>query len=177
LPEQLKKSRTYILRTALRDKDTGYLLPLEAQHKLSESDLKLRWNEDKQTWEGTDDPKLWTMFKPFKDRGPGEWAFGNSYNLEVDPGDLKPGVIVTMAPMQLRPFKDKEGKWHLTSQHPIAKNLKPAGSPIGTVQDALVAHGMDPSKYSPWAVSTIKMVRKMGLKELIGKSFKVLRRI
>jgi len=177
LPERLKKSRTYILRTALRDKDTGYLLPLEAQHKLSESDLKLRWNENKQIWEGTDDPKLWTMFKPFKDRGPGEYAFGNSYNLEVDPGDLKPGVIVTMAPMQLRPFKDKEGKWHLTSQHPIAKNLKPAGSPVGTVQDALVAHGMDPSKYSPWAVSTVKMLKKMGLKELIGKSFKVLRRI
>ena len=177
LEKQLAASNTYILRIALKDKETGYLLPIEAQHKLTSSDLHLRWNEAKQTWEGTDDPSLWTMFRPFKDRKPGQYAFGNSYNLEIDKNELKPGVIITMAPMQIRPFKGDDGKWHITFQHPISKNTETPDNPIGTVQDALIAHGLDPSKYRPLAVSSVKVLRHYSPAELIGKSFKVIRRI
>lgn len=177
LKKQLAESNTYILRTALKDKKTGYLLPVEAQHKLTESDLHLTWNTVKQTWEGTDDPSLWTMFKPFKDRKPGEYAFGNSYNLEIDKSQLKPGVIVTMAPMQIRPFKGGDGKWHIAFQHPISKNTKTPDNPIGTVQDALIAHGLDPNKYKPLAVSGIKMLKKKSVADLIGKTIQVIRRI
>ena len=150
LREGLRESRTYQLRLALLDEETGNLVPVEAKKRLSERDLRLDWDEDDQKWTGTDDPKLWTMFPPFTHRKAGGYAYGNSYNIRLE-RDPEPGEILTVAPMELTPFRDEAG-WHLTWQHPIPRNMKPKGKPVGTIQAALAAHGLDPEKYRPWAV-------------------------
>ncbi|MEN3051288.1 MAG: hypothetical protein ABC596_05700 [Candidatus Methanosuratincola petrocarbonis] len=148
LPKSLQESNTYQCRLALLDEETGDLVPIETRHKLTEKDLELKWNEKDQQWEGTSDPSYWTMFKPFQDRAKGEYAFGLSYNISLDEPP-KPGDVLTVAPMELTPFKDEEG-WHLTWQHPIPRSLKKGGL-IGTIQAALIARKKDPEQHKPWA--------------------------
>jgi len=153
LPKLLEKSNTYIFRCALRsEEDPNLWLPLEGDHELSESDLKLDWDEEKQTWKGTDDPKYWTMLPGWPERKAGELAYGNTYACKVeDPSWLKKGLVITVRPAELRPFKGEDGKWHISWQHPLSPNPKEPGSPIGSVEAALRAYKLDPKDFRPLA--------------------------
>jgi len=139
LPQQLKASSTYIFRVALRDEKTGKLVPLEAQTKLTEKQLRLDWDEERQRYIGTDDPKLWMMFFGFEHRGPGEFAYANTYALRLD-APPKEGDVVVVTPVKLRPFIDKEGNWHLAWMFPRAKQVKRQAK-AGSLQAALKAFG------------------------------------
>ena len=132
---------TYIFRVALRDEASGKYVPIEAKKKLTERDLRFTWNEEKGTWEGTDDPSIWTMFWDLPHRGPGEYAYGNSYAVKTDMKP-KPGMVLTVAPMEMTYFEDEDGL-HVTWQHPIPVGLKERGSPVSTVQAAFAAHRKD----------------------------------
>ena len=153
LPKLLEKSNTYIFRCALRsEEDPNLWLPLEGDHELSESDLKLDWDEEKQTWKGTDDPKYWTMLPGWPERKAGELAYGNTYACKVeDPSWLKKGLVITVRPAELRPFKGEDGKWHISWQHPLSPNPKEPGSPVGSVEAALRAYKLDPKDFQPLA--------------------------
>jgi len=153
LPKLLEKSNTYIFRCALRsEEDPNLWLPLEGDHELSESDLKLDWDEEKQTWKGTDDPRYWTMLPGWPERKAGELAYGNTYACKVeDPSWLKKGLVITVRPAELRPFKGEDGKWHISWQHPLSPNPKEPGSPIGSVEAALRAYKLDPKDFQPLA--------------------------
>jgi len=153
LPKLLKKSNTYIFRCALRsEEDPSLWLPLEGDHELSESDLKLDWDEEKQTWKGTDDPEYWTMLPGWPERKAGELAYGNTYACKVeDPSWLKKGLVITVRPAELRPFKGEDGKWHISWQHPLSPNPKEPGSPIGSVEAALRAYKLNPKDFQPLA--------------------------
>jgi len=146
--ELREASKTYQLRVALKDEDTGRLIPVEAFKRLGEKDVKLDYDEKEQTWTGIEDPKLWVMFPPFKDRKVGELAYGNTYNIALD-APPQNGQIATVAPMEVTIFT-QDGKAHVSFQHPRAKNLKPKGSPVGTIQSALIAHNKKPGGYGPW---------------------------
>ncbi|MEM4531538.1 MAG: MBL fold metallo-hydrolase [Thermofilaceae archaeon] len=134
----LQLSDTYILRVALKDEKTGKLVPIESKKKLTERDLEFKWNEEKQVWEGTDDPKIWKMFFGIPHRGKGEYAYGNTYAVGLDEPP-KPGMVVTVSPMELTTFEDEDGL-HISWQHPIPVSVKEPGSPVGTVQAAFAAH-------------------------------------
>jgi len=153
LPKLLEKSNTYIFRCALRsEEDPNLWLPLEGDHELSESDLKLDWDEEKQTWKGTDDPKYWTMLPGWPERKAGELAYGNTYACKIeDPSWLKKGLVITVRAAELRPFKGEDGKWHISWQHPLSPNPKEPGSPIGSVEAALRAYKLDPKDFQPLA--------------------------
>jgi len=153
LPKLLEKSNTYIFRCALRsEEDPNLWLPLEGDHELSESDLRLDWDEEKQTWKGTDDPKYWTMLPGWPERKAGELAYGNTYACKVeDPSWLKKGLVITVRPAELRPFKGEDGKWHISWQHPLSPNPKEPGSPVGSVEAALRAYKLDPKDFQPLA--------------------------
>jgi len=153
LPKLLEKSNTYIFRCALRsEEDPNLWLPLEGDHELSESDLKLDWDEEKQTWKGTDDPRYWTMLPGWPERKVGELAYGNTYACKVeDPSWLKKGLVITVRPAELRPFRGEDGKWHISWQHPLSPNPKEPGSPIGSVEAALRAYKLDPKDFQPLA--------------------------
>jgi len=139
LPKQLEASSTYIFRVALRDEKTEQLIPLEAQTKLTEKQLHLDWDEERQRYTGTDDPELWTMFFAFEDRGPGEFAYANTYALKLDTPP-RAGDVVVVTPAKLRPFIDKEGNWHLAWMFPRAKQVKRQAK-AGSLQAALKAFG------------------------------------
>lgn len=130
-------SGTYIFRIALLDEKTGKFVPIEAKKKLTERDLEITWNEAEQRWEGTDDPRLWTMFFGLDHRGVGEYAYGNTFAVSSDMKP-QPGAILTISPMEITTWSD-EGL-HISFQHPIPVGLKAPGHPVGTVQAAFAAH-------------------------------------
>ena len=139
--KNLEWTDTYIFRVALLDEATGKFVPVESKKKLTERDLRFTWNEEKGTWEGTDDPEIWTMFWNLPHRGPGEYAYGNSYAVKVDQAP-KPGMVLTVAPMEMTYFEDEDGL-HISWQHPIPVSLKEKGAPVSTVQAAFLAHRKD----------------------------------
>lgn len=141
---------TYICRVGLRDEKTGKIIPIDSRKKLTERDLKLAWNEEKQIWEGTDDPEIWTMFFDLPHRERGNYAYGNTYALRLDTKP-KEGMVVTVAPMEFTLWTDEEGKARISFQHPIATGTKEPGSPVSTIQTALAVHGKEEPKV-PWAV-------------------------
>jgi len=142
--ENLEWTDTYILRLGLIDEATGKIVPIEAKKRLTEKDLKLDWDEEKQTWIGLDDPEIWTMFFSLPHRGPGELAYGNSYAIKLS-SPPQEGMILTVAPMELTTFEDEDGV-HISWQHPIPVGIKERGSRVGTVQAAFIAHGKEPPK-------------------------------
>ena len=141
--KNLEWTDTYICRLGLLDEKTGKIVPIEAKKKLTEKDLKLDWDEDKQAWTGLDDPNVWTMFFGIPNRGPGEYAFGNSYATKFS-SPPKPGTILTVAPMEITTFEDEKGDIHVSWQHPIPVSIKDPGSRIGTIQAAFFAHRKEP---------------------------------
>jgi hypothetical protein len=136
LEKSLKESQTYIFRVALRHKD-GWV-PLESDKILAPGDLKLTWDEERQKWKGLDDPKYWTMFDPFPHRGHGEYAYANTYAIKCEEPPKK-GQVVTVAPMELRPFKKEDGTWGLAWMFPRVRNLKDVGDPVSTLEAAFYA--------------------------------------
>lgn len=149
VPELLERSNTYQLRVALLDEESGLYVPLQAQKRLTAKDLTLDYDEEKQTWIGLDSPEVWEMFFGLPHPKAGQLAYSNTYNIKLDKPP-EPGDILTVAPMELTPFQSEDG-WHLSWQHPIAKNLKAKGAPVGTVQAALLAHRLNPDQFKPWA--------------------------
>ena len=145
LKRELREGKTYNLRLALKDARTGKLIPIEADKRLTASDLKLTWDEERQRWKGTDDPKLWTMFPPFRDRPAGELAYGNSYSIRLDEPPRK-GDVAVLTPAKVSPFKDEEGRWHISFQHPRVKQIK-RKSPPGSIQATLRAFNLNPKDY------------------------------
>jgi len=139
LKEQLAKSNTYIFRVAIKDGDKW--VPLEADKKLTARDLKLDWDEERQRWVGTDDPKLWHMCPGFPQRKEGEYAYANTYALRVDPGVLKCGLVITVAPVKFRPFKKDDGSIGYAWMFPRAKNLKFNKAPVAQLKNVLRAFG------------------------------------
>lgn len=140
LPQQLAASNTYIFRLAV--KDGKRLVPIESDGTLTPKDVKIDWDEERQRYTGTDDPRLWTMWHGFKERKVGEYRYGNTYALRVDPKQLKPGAIVTVAPVKVRLFRKKDGSLGLATMFPRAKQLKPAGSPVAQLKEVLRAFGV-----------------------------------
>jgi len=140
LRKQLAESNTYIFRVAI--KDGNKLIPLESDGKLTAKDLKLDWDEKRQTWTGTDDPELWHMCPGWPHRKEGEYKYANTYAIEVEPKDLKCGAIVTVAPVKFRPFKKEDGTIGYAWMFPRAKNMKPRGSPVAQLKNVLRAFGM-----------------------------------
>lgn len=134
-----KRTGVYSFRLGLVDEETGLIVPIEAKKKLSETDLKVSWDEDRQQWKGLDDPKLWVMFFDLPHRGLGEYAYGNSYSVSCD-CIPEPGMILTLSPMEITTWEDEAGV-HASFQHPIAVGIKDKDHTPGSVQSALIAHG------------------------------------
>ena len=124
LPSLLKKSRTWIYRVAFLSRDGKTLIPMEERKKLTDKDLTLRWNEEKQRWEGFDDPKLWEMGLGFKDRKPGEYAYANTYASALEPPP-KIGDIITVTPIAIDKWKGDDGKEHYSWMFPIVREADP----------------------------------------------------
>jgi site-specific DNA-adenine methylase/ADP-ribose pyrophosphatase YjhB (NUDIX family) len=140
LPQLLEASSTYIFRVAIRDGKE--LVPLESDGTLAPRDLTSDWDEERQRYVGTDDPKLWTMWHGFENREQGDYKYANTYAMRVEPGELKPGVLVTFAPAQFRPFKKPDGGTGYATMFPRAKNLKPKASPVAELSSVLRAFGI-----------------------------------
>lgn len=132
-------TRTYIFRVAIADGDQ--LIPLESDGRLTPGDLQLDWDEERQTWTGTDDPKLWRMCPRFPARGPGEYKYANTYAIALEE-EPECGQIVTVAPVKFRPFRKEDGSWGYAWMFPRVKNLKPKGSPPAQLKSVLRAFGL-----------------------------------
>jgi len=146
LPELLKQSRTYIFRLALKSGDG--LIPMEANHKLTKEDLNVSWDEEQQEWTGLHDPKLWHMFEGWENRKEGEYAYGQSYAVTVDdPSILKKGLVLSLRPGKLSPFKGKDGNIHLSHQHPVDPQIKSQNTEVSTVEEALKMYKLNPQDY------------------------------
>jgi len=112
LPKLLEDSRTYFFRCAI--KAGNELIPIESKSRLAPSDLHFRWNEQRQTWEGDDDPSQWHMMPGFEHREVGEYKYATTYAVALDE---KPefGMIVTVAPTEFTPFDKYKSSHHSTN--------------------------------------------------------------
>lgn len=144
--EQKTDTNTYMFRVALKDKDTGRLLPLRSQQKISKSDLEMRWDENNQKWKGQAGSNTWTMFDGFDQLEEGDFAYNKTYAVEIPGNKPSKGDVITVTPEALIPWVDDDGRQHLSWSHPIAKNIKRDSTP-GTIQAGLEAFGLEPSKY------------------------------
>jgi hypothetical protein len=119
-----EKSKTWILRCALKDGDK--YRTIDTEDTVTESDLHVRWNAGltKPKWQGLDDPGLWEMLKGFEHRKPGEQAFGATYakSFDIEP---KLGMIVTVSPVQIIEFTGNDGKKKLAWMFPKVRELRP----------------------------------------------------
>jgi len=140
LPRALRESNTYIFRVAIRG--PGGLIPLEAEQKVAPGALKLDWDEERQRWKGLDDPRLWHMCPGFAQRKEGEYAYANTYAVRVSPEELRCGLILTVAPMEMRLIKKDDGTLGLTWMFPRVKNTKPKGSQPGELEAVLRAFNL-----------------------------------
>lgn len=132
--EAQKRSRTWIFRCAVYD-NTGKLVPIESQKKLTKSDLELKWNANLKTprWQGLEFPELWEMDERFGHREIGELAYGNTYGQAFDdPPEI--GDIITVAPVQIVEFK-LDNKRHYSWMFPRVKEKTPAKTKPDNLKD------------------------------------------
>jgi len=129
-----KDSQTFYYRCAVRD--DSKLIPIDSQHKLAPGDLTLKFDAEHEggVWKGTDDPQIWEMAKGFEHRERGDWAYGNTYAIKLDPGP-KLGDIITVAPILMRVWKDDEGKEHYSWTFPRVREYDPTRKKPDTVAD------------------------------------------
>lgn len=147
LPGLLEKSHSYAFRVALVGVD-GNLVPVEGNAILSRKDLSLDWDEKKQEWTGTEDRRLWKMFHGFENRGEGELVYGSTYACKVmDESALREGLVVSVRPRSIQPFKAKGGGWHLSHHHPGDPVLRSPDTEADSVEKALKAYGLNPQEY------------------------------
>jgi DNA adenine methylase len=130
-----KGERTWIYRVAFLEGDR--LVSIDAQHRLTSSDLELRWvpkgAKDPLTgqiashsaWRGTDDPAIWEMGKGFSSRPAGAYAYGNTYASALDPAP-EIGQIITMNPVLFQEWKGEDGQTHYSWTFPAVRNAEPA---------------------------------------------------
>lgn len=97
----IEASRTYILRVALAHK--GGLVPIERDATLTPKDISLDWDEERQEWTGSEDPKLWTMLRGFKNREAGDIPYGSTFAIALDEPPRE-GMVLTVAPAELQAF-------------------------------------------------------------------------
>lgn len=129
-----KDSQTFYYRCAVLSYDK--LIPIDSQHKLAPGDLTLKFDAEHEggVWKGTDDPQIWEMAKGFEHRERGDWAYGNTYAIKLDPGP-KLGDIITVAPILMRAWKDPEGKEHYSWTFPRVREYDPTRKKPDTVAD------------------------------------------
>jgi len=156
LPKLLEESKTYFFRCAIRAGDE--LIPIESKSKLSPSDLHFRWNVEKQTWEGDDDPSQWHMMPSFEHREAGEYKYATTYAIALDE-EPEFGMIVTVAPTEFTPFdkNDEEGNftgYGYSWTFPRIRGFKPKSSPPAELKNVLAAFGYDPKKFSRYSPLT-----------------------
>lgn len=127
------QSDTFMYRGAFLG-DGNKLQAFDSENVLTESDFKLRWVNSgekdpvtgqvasKSEWKGIEDPALWKTSKDFGARKVGDYAYGITYatNIKADIGDM-----ITVIPSEIIEFAGKDGKKHLTWQHPNLKELDP----------------------------------------------------
>jgi len=135
LPKQLAKSRTYVVRGAIVGPD-GELMPIEAARKLAPKDVEIDWDEERQVYTGTDDPKLWRMCPGWPHRKVSERAYGVTYAFRWDPPGPKCGMIVDVAPAAVQVLTDPPG---LAWTFPKVRNLAPEKKEPGAYERILEA--------------------------------------
>ena len=148
LPRLLEESNTYFFRCAIKAGDE--LIPIESRSRLAPSDVHFRWDEDKQTWVGNDDPSVWHMAPGWEDRDVGEYRYGATYAISLDETP-EFGTIITVAPTKFTPFEkeDEEGNFDgygYSWTFPRVRNVKPDGAPA-QLNAVLRAFGYDPRKF------------------------------
>jgi hypothetical protein len=128
-----KGERTWIYRAAFRDGEK--LVPIDAERRLTDADLHLRWvvqgKRDPLTgqiasqseWKGTEDPRIWEMGEGFKDRPTGDYAYGNTYASALVP-EPRMGDLITVQPVLFREWPDEGGNKRYSWTFPSVRNLE-----------------------------------------------------
>jgi site-specific DNA-adenine methylase len=131
-----KASRTWIYRVAVLGPKKK-LIALDAERKLTPSDLELRWvvkgqldpftkeKAAKSEWRGVDDHRCWEMGLGFKNRERGDWAYAHTYASALEP-EPKIGDIISVQPVLFREWYDEEGKPRYSWTFPTVVALEPA---------------------------------------------------
>ena len=135
LPKQLKESNTYVLRGAIIGPD-GKPMAIESEVKLTPKELEWDWDEERQEWTGTQDPKYWTMCEGFPHRVKGERAYGVTFALRWDPPGPKCGNIVDIGPAAVQVLEDPKG---LSWTFPRVRNIAPEKDEPGKYNSILDA--------------------------------------
>jgi len=102
----------------------GKEIPIEAKHKLTKADL-----------EGDESPEIWEMLEGWPHRKEGEWAYGSTYAIKLDPSP-KLGDIISVAVEEITTFEDEEGI-HISWQKPRVRNVQPEEKKPDSVETAL----------------------------------------
>jgi hypothetical protein len=142
LPQQTKESQTWVLRIAVKGPD-GKLIPIEADRVLGPADLELDWDEARQSYRGTDDPKLWSppfgfTCPGFENREEGETAYGVTFAVKlVEPPEC--GLVVTVAPAAFQVFEREDGSKGYAHTFPRVTGLKIDQRTPGRIEDILEA--------------------------------------
>lgn len=131
--ELQKDSQTFYYRCAIHDNSKP--ISIDSQHKLTPGNLTLKYDAEHEggVWKGTDDPQIWEMAKGFEHREQGDWAYGNTYAIKLDPA---PGLgdIITVAPILMRAWKDGD-ETHYSWTFPRVREYDPTRTKPDTIED------------------------------------------